>query len=61
MGKLCGDPNCKASSDMNGDPTFGKGELDDWGYWEEPCSICARKWEELNPGQIAWPHKWNKE
>lgn len=29
--------------------TFGKGVLDDWGYWSEGCSECAR-WHEMQDG-----------
>jgi len=53
MGKLCGNPKCKASS-FEDIPTFGSGKLDDYGFWERPCSICARKYEELT-GIKSWP------
>ena len=56
MSKLCGNPDCHASS-FEDTPTFGFGKLDDYGFWEKPCSVCARKWEELYPGQKAWPFK----
>lgn len=53
----CNDPRCKASSGICGAITFGKGELDDYGYWDEPCDLCARAWEKLRPGEFAWPRK----
>ncbi len=49
MSKLCGDPKCYASS-FDNVPTFGSGELDDYGFWERPCYVCARMWEELYLG-----------
>ena len=55
MGKLCGNPKCGASTGIHDGVTFGSGKLDDFGYWEKPCYICARKWEELYPNEIAWP------
>jgi len=50
--------NCHASTGIHesdnadGSPehpwglTFGKGKLDDYGYWEKPCYECAR-WHEI--------------
>lgn len=37
------------------DLTFGSGRLDSLGFWEFPCSLCARAWEEKNPGDKTWP------
>lgn len=54
MSKLCGNPDCHASS-FEDIPTFGSGELDEYGFWDKPCSICARKYEKLT-GEIAWPY-----
>lgn len=53
----CGDETCSVSSGICGAITFGRGELDDYGYWEEPCGVCARAWEDDHPGQFAWPRK----
>jgi len=54
--KACGNPQCCVSSDLGGSFTFGSGTLDDNGYWEYPCSICARKHEEKFPhGLPCWP------
>ena len=54
---LCGKVECGASTGIDGSVTFGSGELDDFGYWEKPCSICATEWERLNPGETAWPFR----
>jgi len=55
MSKLCGNPECCASTNIAGHASFGSGELDDYGFWEKPCGICARKYEALT-GEIAWPY-----
>lgn len=41
--------------------TFGAGELDDLGYWSEPCVECARRHEIEDgvPVNSYWP--WNDE
>jgi len=59
MGKWCGDPKCGASTNIAGDASFGSGELDDFGFWEKPCSVCARAWEKLYPEEKAWPYSKN--
>lgn len=53
----CGNPKCKASTGIHDGLTFGSGELDDNGYWENPCFKCARAFEAANPGEEAWPFK----
>lgn len=54
--RACGNRNCCASSGIHEGPTFGSGELDDYGYWEFPCYPCARAWEILYPEDApAWP------
>jgi len=47
---------CKFSTGEHGYPTVGQGRLDDGGFWEVPCYICARKYELKNPGEKCWPH-----
>ena len=37
----CG-KECFVSSGVHEGLTFGCGELDHYGYWSEPCHICAR-------------------
>ncbi len=52
----CGYPDCGVSSDMEGHFTFGRGKLDDYGYWEHPCHPCARESEkEDGDGEKCWP------
>lgn len=38
----CGNPNCATSTHIGDCLTFGSGELDDNGFWEFPCYICAQ-------------------
>lgn len=45
--KPCGNPDCSTSTGICGSTTFGWGKLDDYGYWEIPCSTCARHYENL--------------
>ncbi|KKL84752.1 hypothetical protein LCGC14_1961570 [marine sediment metagenome] len=54
--KACGHKDCKVSTGIHEGLTFGRGELDDNGYWEIPCDICARAGEEKYPEQYpCWP------
>lgn len=55
--KRCDNRDCQVSSDMDGNPTFGSGELNDYGYWSNPCEECARYHEAKFPGEKAWPDK----
>jgi hypothetical protein len=36
----CGDLTCSVSTGICGTITFGRGILDDNGYWEFPCRVC---------------------
>lgn len=52
----CGNSECYISSDMAGTLTFGSGKLDFYGYWEKPCSVCARANEAAHPNEYpCWP------
>lgn len=52
----CGDYQCNLSTGICDLLTFGSGELDQHGYWENPCGICARDWERRYPDEgPAWP------
>jgi len=52
----CGNPDCKASSSISEHLTFGSGELDEHGFWEHPCPICARAFEKEYPKYApCWP------
>ena len=54
--KACGNSDCCVSTGIHEGLTFGRGELDDLGYWEIPCGICAREWEEKYPEDApCWP------
>jgi len=55
-GKYCGNPDCGVSSGICERITFGSGELDDHGYWEHPCVICAAVAQRFTPslGEV-WP------
>ncbi len=54
--RACEHEDCKVSSGIHDGLTFGRGELDDNGYWEIPCEICARAYEERYPeGSPCWP------
>jgi hypothetical protein len=52
----CGHPDCSTSTTIDNRPSFGRGALDQYGYWSKPCSICARYFEEHFPelGK-CWP------
>ncbi len=55
----CGHADCGASSGICDELTFGRGELDDHGYWEIPCRACAEAFEREHPGTAkqygVWP------
>lgn len=54
----CGNRRCCVSTGIHDGFTFGRGELDTNGYWQFPCRICARAYDEDNPDSEygpAWP------
>lgn len=52
----CGNPECKVSSTISEHMSFGSGKLDKNGFWEFPCSICARVYEQKYPEFApCWP------
>lgn len=51
----CGHQDCSVSTGEHDGLTFGRGQLDNHGYWEIPCGICARAAEQATPGLVAWP------
>jgi hypothetical protein len=56
--KGCGNPECRCSTGIHGGYTFGSGELDQFGYWENPCALCARENEKRHPEDgPCWPFK----
>jgi hypothetical protein len=44
--KKCGNPDCTCSTGIHDGLTFGSGNLDDHGYFEKPCRICAKEHDE---------------
>jgi hypothetical protein len=38
--KPCGNADCGVSTSIHGEFTFGRGHLDDHGFWEIPCETC---------------------
>jgi hypothetical protein len=54
--KPCGNPGCMVSAFDVYFLTFGSGKLDFYGFWEKPCSLCARDFEKKNPQYFpCWP------
>jgi hypothetical protein len=48
---------CSCSTGIHDGLTFGSGQLDDYGFWENPCWECAR-WHEQQDGKPVntyWP------
>ena len=42
----CGNPKCGVSTGIHGGLTFGSGKLDFNGFWEFPCIICEKVFQE---------------
>lgn len=40
--KPCGNPDCSVSTHIGDCLSFGSGKLDECGFWEFPCRICAK-------------------
>lgn len=54
--KPCGRRGCSVSTAISGHLTFGRGGLDEWGFWGEPCQECARRHEQEFPNMgKCWP------
>lgn len=49
----CGNPACGSSTGICDRMTFGSGRLNDMGYWEKPCRICAEAFDKDKPNIIA--------
>lgn len=53
-----GHNDCKCSTNIADEISFGKGELDEYGFWSIPCNECARAWEKQYPEMgKCWPHE----
>jgi hypothetical protein len=51
--KVC---RCACSNGIHEGTTVGYGELDDHGYWEHGCYLCARELERKFPDDgPVWP------
>ncbi len=55
--RACGNPKCGVSTGIHRGLTFGSGDLDVHGFWENPCRLCARAYEKDHPGKKAWPYR----
>lgn len=57
--RACGHPDCCTSSGICEELTFGRGKLDDHGYWQFSCRPCAAAFEAANPDAArkygVWP------
>jgi hypothetical protein len=53
----CGNEECCCSTGICDSLTYGRGELDSYGYWEIPCLICARAAEARDGERVGtyWP------
>lgn len=51
------DPRCGCSTGIHDGWTYGSGELDGHGCWENPCPACARSAElrDQKPFGTYWP------
>lgn len=47
--RLCGNPTCGSSTGIHGGLTFGHGRLDEHGFWEFPCRVCAAAFDDRKP------------
>ncbi|MDD5015780.1 MAG: hypothetical protein PHW73_11925 [Atribacterota bacterium] len=53
-----GHEKCKVTSNIAEAVSFGSGRCDEYGFWEKPCSVCARAWEAQFPEDgECWPFK----
>ncbi len=49
---------CAVITIISGHLAFGSGELNEFGFWENPCNECARDHEKQFPNDGAcWPFK----
>jgi hypothetical protein len=56
--RACGKADCSTSTSIDDVTlTFGRGDLDEYGYWEIPCGICAEAYQKDFPDRPVWPRK----
>lgn len=54
----CGNLDCSTSTSIDDVTlTFGRGNLDEHGYWEIPCGVCAEAYQKDFPDHPVWPRK----
>lgn len=46
---------CSCSISIADQVTFGSVVLDENGYWEKPCIVCARRYKSKHPDEDVWP------
>lgn len=52
----CGAADCSTSTAIDDKTiTFGRGKLDDLGFWEIPCVTCADAFKKAYPKTPVWP------
>jgi len=54
--QACGRADCGRSTSIDDVTiTFGRGWLDDQGFWEFPCAVCAADFKKAHPERPVWP------
>jgi len=54
--RACGHWDCGTSTSIDDVTlTFGRGNLDDQGFWEIPCATCAADFKKDHPEKSVWP------
>jgi hypothetical protein len=49
----CGNSQCCSSTGIHEGITFGHGRLDELGYWEFPCRVCAAAYDADHDTRVA--------
>lgn len=49
---VCNNPKCSTSTGIHEGLTFGWGKLDEYGYWEFPCQVCADHWNNVRQKEV---------
>ena len=56
INQKCNHHDCSVSTAIDEETyTFGRGDLDPYGFWETPCVACARFFLARNPEALVWP------
>jgi hypothetical protein len=51
----CDNKDCVMSITPKGKFSFGSGKRFNGGYWEFPCPLCARAWEQMSGEKNCYP------